>query len=85
MKYLNRSFTLPTGDLVSQRQWDFSFLSKEEFEAKYGINVAEYPKKVRSCNRHSDCDEAEIKRFGKIDYYPNFHCHDDECEDCFGC
>lgn len=38
----------------------------------------------RSCNRHYDCDAAEIKRFGATGYYANFHCHDDECEDCFG-
>ncbi len=42
------------------------------------------PPKVRSCNRHADCDEAEIKRQGHIGYIPNFHCHDDCCEDCFG-
>ena len=42
---------------------------------------------VRSCNRHADCNEAERLR---IERYPgtlvpaNFHCHDDECEDCFG-
>ncbi len=47
--------------------------------------------KPRSCNRHSDCDEAEDKVLAK---HPgmkrweigfNFHCHDEECEDCFGC
>lgn len=38
----------------------------------------------RSCNRHDDCDAAEVKRFGKTGYYSNFHCHSDDCEDCFG-
>ena len=49
----------------------------------------------RSCNRHADCDaaEAEFRRLypkgkhldwnGVTVYVPD-HCHDDECEDCFG-
>lgn len=46
--------------------------------------------KVKSCNRHFDCKEAEEVYYSKHpkkprDYIPNFHCHDDECEDCFGC
>lgn len=46
--------------------------------------------KVKSCNRHFDCKEAEEVYYGKHPkeprgYIPNFHCHDDECEDCFGC
>lgn len=47
-------------------------------------------KEVRTCNRHSDCEKAEdevMQRRGiersQISY--TFHCHDDECEDCFGC
>lgn len=50
----------------------------------------------RSCNRHVDCDDAERRngyrpRFTERapdDNRPltpaNFHCHDDDCEDCFG-
>lgn len=46
-----------------------------------------------TCNRHSDCDAADARawRSGPRDYYgrPTFtradHCHDDCCEDCFGC
>lgn len=37
---------------------------------------------VRTCNRHVDCDAADAaaKAAGKrVD-----HCHDDDCEDCFG-
>jgi|ERR1700728_186564 len=46
--------------------------------------------KTRSCNRHFDCKEAEEKYYARYPkesrgYIPNFHCHDDECEDCFGC
>lgn len=48
-------------------------------------------KSNRSCNPHSDCDKAEeevlARKPGKFrsDISPSFHCHDDECEDCFGC
>jgi hypothetical protein len=42
----------------------------------------------RSCNRHSDCDKAvenwKRNHNGQMPS-PGFHCHDDECEDCFGC
>ena len=41
----------------------------------------------RSCNRHADCDKAEAEFEAKYNRKPgwNFHCHDDCCEDCFGC
>lgn len=37
----------------------------------------------RSCNLHSDCDEAdkEAHDFGKAQAY---HCNVEDCEDCFG-
>src|SRR5208337_2169933 len=43
-----------------------------------------------SCNRHADCEKAEEELLArnpgmkKSDIHLNFHCHDDECEDCFG-
>jgi hypothetical protein len=39
-----------------------------------------------TCNRHGDCDEAEAvfqKRNGRKPGY-GFHCHNDECDECFG-
>ena len=44
---------------------------------------------VRSCNRHDNCDRAEdevMARRGitRTEIHSSFHCHDDECEDCFG-
>ena len=39
-----------------------------------------------SCNRHDDCkaaDEKFEKEYGRKPGF-NFHCHDDECPDCFG-
>lgn len=45
-------------------------------------------KTKRSCNRHADCYAAETEWYRahpERQYIPvNFHCHDDECEDCFG-
>lgn len=52
----------------------------------------------RSCNRHSDCDEADRRakerweteqkkpwRERNADIWPyTEHCHDDCCEDCLG-
>lgn len=37
MHYQNKSFTLPvSGNRISQRQWDYSFLSREAFVAIHG-------------------------------------------------
>lgn len=47
------------------------------------------PAPKRECNKHNDCNEADKKWLTDHPdkkYIPvNFHCHDDECEDCFGC
>lgn len=43
-----------------------------------------YLKKVqRACNRHSDCDYADVqaREQGRI---AAEHCHDSACPDCFG-
>lgn len=49
------------------------------FSAPYG----------NSCNRHDNCIQAEkdwLNNHHMEKFVPcNFHCHDDECEDCFGC
>lgn len=42
--------------------------------------------KIRSCNRHSDCDAAVVRfreKWGKDPGF-GFHCHDECCEECFG-
>lgn len=41
-------------------------------------------KSKRSCNRHSDCEKADVEAKARGAYAAS-HCHDDECEDCFGC
>jgi len=44
----------------------------------------------RSCNRHEDCDTAEEALLArspsktKADISLSFHCHAEDCEDCFG-
>jgi hypothetical protein len=59
----------------------------DTWEGEGGAPVKE---PVRSCNRHSNCEEAEnevlARNPGKkrADIHPTFHCHDDECEDCLG-
>jgi hypothetical protein len=44
--------------------------------------------KIRECNRHYDCDEAEAKwlaKHPKEKWVPvDFHCHNECCEECFG-
>jgi hypothetical protein len=39
---------------------------------------------LRACNRHNDCDAADL-RAKLVGVYSASHCHDDTCEDCFGC
>ena len=45
---------------------------------------------IKSCNRHSDCEAAVAALLAanpgkkRHDIPFSFHCHDDECEDCFG-
>lgn len=51
-------------------------------------------KQTRTCNRHFDCDQSEYLHkerwldinHPRTDYVQpiSFHCHDDECEECFG-
>jgi hypothetical protein len=38
---------------------------------------------VRSCNRHADCDEADIDTLLGHGRRAD-HCHEEFCEDCFG-
>lgn len=50
MQYLQPSFTLPSGPQgIGQEQWDFSFLSDDEFQNKYGFDKIVYQanKKIR--------------------------------------
>lgn len=38
----------------------------------------------RSCNKHTNCDEADAR--GKANGVTLvYHCHIEDCEECFGC
>lgn len=48
-------------------------------------DIAKESKQVkRSCNRHDNCEKADIEARAKGAWGAS-HCHDDECEDCSGC
>lgn len=51
------------------------------------IAAAKREAERNKCNRHSDCAAANQAYRAKHGRDPNFgfHCHDDDCEDCFGC
>lgn len=39
----------------------------------------------RTCNRHDDCDAVDERFKAKSLPLPvDLHCHDEDCEDCFG-
>lgn len=38
-----------------------------------------------SCNRHKDCEAADEAARAKDPMMNAEHCHDENCEDCFGC
>lgn len=59
-------------------------ISRHSQETAPQISAEEH--KIRSCNRHSNCEKAEEEYRQRKGREPgfNFHCHDDECEDCFG-
>jgi len=47
------------------------------------VLVSVPPKPKRTCNMHEDCDAADARAVARGSLY-SYHCHDDECEDCFG-
>lgn len=44
------------------------------------------PKPIRSCNRHQNCNEADeaFRKSEGRDPGVNYHCHSEDCEDCYG-
>jgi hypothetical protein len=42
MQYLQKSFTLPTSNGVSQLKWDLAFMSPKEFQEHYKLTDLEY-------------------------------------------
>jgi len=63
---------------------DGRIVTKEMLEYGGSEATEEKTEKKRSCNRHNDCDKADADVKAKGGFAAS-HCHDDECEDCFGC
>lgn len=65
-----------------------SFVREVRSNPALGAPYGQEPS-IRSCNRHSNCEQANkdwLNNHAMEKYVPmNFHCHNDECEDCFGC
>lgn len=59
--------------------------------AKQYLDLEELYNSRKTCNRHSDCRQAELEWAARnpekvkqgLGY--GFHCHSEDCEDCFGC
>ena len=85
-------------NLVERDEWKYKLdpnyrneIDRQELEASRKILHKDAPtKEKRSCNRHEDCEEANRKWLERNPgnerwMIPvNFHCHDEDCEDCFG-
>jgi hypothetical protein len=68
MKYLDKRFSIG----ISNPRYDEINWKKEE----------PLPER-RSCNRHDDCDAANVEARER-GYNWATHCHDECCQDCFG-
>lgn len=60
-----------------------SYNSNTPDEGSHGIGKCGVRTTPRSCNKHSDCDAADERN--KAIGQQSVHCHDDDCEECFGC
>lgn len=94
VRLANKILDRPSGDPDD----DLAVLSRQflrAIEPKYAIAAPSTPPapspttKKTGCNRHKDCKIADTiwrEKHPDEKFIPlNFHCHDDECEDCFGC
>lgn len=58
------------------------------FFENIAAKVVPHPTTLKNrCNRHADCAGAAEAYKAKclVDFVPaNFHCYDEDCEDCFG-
>lgn len=41
-------------------------------------------RRIQQCNMHSDCDAADERAKARGERFGADHCHDDDCEDCYG-
>ena len=77
---------------VEEHEWDLDVIEKTILKAypeypSMQENIEKFARRDFSCNRHEDCKVAEEKYLKTYKLYPplNFHCHSEDCEDCFGC
>jgi hypothetical protein len=58
-------------------------VTKERLQEVVTKALTNLDPKPRECNRHDDCDAADVKarEAGGLNAE---HCHDECCEDCFG-
>jgi len=73
------------GVLVEESNW-------RPFEpSREAVAEAQRARDENTCNRHDDCEAAtlaymqrhEIKHRWQVPF--RLHCHDENCEECFGC
>lgn len=73
------------GDAIARHDWAGVVLLQawiDHLRRQWDVELARRP---RSCNRHTDCDAAELRiTAGGGEVPAGFHCHDDDCPDCFG-
>lgn len=59
---------------------DLGTMSRDEIRLALGVK--------RTCNRHNDCDTAETEAKARLKpgqhLHVDFHCYNDECDECFG-
>lgn len=55
--------------------------------SREAVKAAKDAAEENTCNRHDDCQAANKAYRAKHGRDPGFgfHCHDEDCEDCFGC
>lgn len=74
------------GEATRRHDWEGVVLLQAWVEHLRREWDVEHFRKPRSCNRHTDCDDAEAREEKRTNapILAGFHCHDDECPDCFG-
>src|ERR1700678_3609815 len=86
MQYLRGTFSVATGsEKISQRQWDYSFLSKHEFLDNEGDGCPEYPDAAIAAYPHVStrpcrkCNGTNVRYYVSDGDYADEHYH---CLDC---
>ncbi len=69
---------------IGQRMSEYFRLDEEQEDDRVEVSQETPAPKVRTCNRHDDCDVADRKAIAEGRNQYTHHCHDDCCEDCFG-